>query len=289
MDGYTRERVVLQTEPGIWMPVYVLIPDGIGAGERRPAVIAPHGHASAGKYSVAGRADIPEVVDTIRQHNYDYGVQFVRQGLVVFCPDARGFGERREPGRQGADSFLYGSCDLLNHMGMPLGQTVTGMWTWDLMRLLDYIESRPECNGAPIGCAGLSGGGLQTLWLSALDERVECAVDSGYFYGYRDSLLQLCENCSCNYVPGLWQLVDMGDIGALLAPRPFFIETGDADGLNGLRGVINTEEQVAITRQAYSLLGADDQLCHQIFPGEHRWWGKRSVPWMAAQLGVVTA
>jgi dienelactone hydrolase len=284
LDGYWRERVELQTEPGVIMPLYALIPGDLRPGERRAAVIAPHGHASGGKLAPSGRRDIPEVAETIREHNYDYGVQYVRQGMVAFCPDARGFGERREAVRQGPESFLHGSCDLLNHMAIPLGQSVTGMWTWDLMRLVDYVETRPECDGQRIGCGGLSGGGLQTLWLAALDERVRCAVVSGYFYGYKDSLLKMYDNCSCNYVPGLWELADMGDIGALLAPRPLLIETGDADPLNGERGVANAQEQVAITRQAYALLGAEDKLSHHIFAGDHRWCGEKALPWLAEHL-----
>lgn len=286
MDGYLREKVLLQTEPGVRMPLYALIPDGLAPGERRPAVIAAHGHCGAGKFAVAGRADIPAVKAQIDQYNYAYGVALVKEGFVVFCPDARGFGERRELAAQGDDErlFLNGSCMVLNHMALPLGQTVTGMWTWDLMRLADYIAARPECDPARLGCVGLSGGGLQTLWLAALDDRVQCAVVSGYFYGYRQSLLDIPYNCSCNYVPHLWEAVDMGDLGALIAPRPLLIETGDADPLNGRDGTANVESQVAVTRRAYTLLAAEDALHHHVFPGAHRWCGERALPWMKRWL-----
>ena len=40
-------------------------------------------------------------------------------------------------------------------------------------------------------------------------------------------------NCSCNYVPHLFEHVDMGDVGALIAPRPLLVETGTHDDLNG--------------------------------------------------------
>lgn len=288
LEGYTRERVLIQTEPGVIMPVYVLIPAGLAPGERRPAVIAPHGHGSGGKLSPAGRSDLPAVTETIKQHRYDYGVQLARRGFVVFCPDARGFGERREQLRQGDDAemLLSSSCQALNHMAMPLGQTVTGMWTWDLMRLADYIATRPECDAGRLGCAGLSGGGLQTLWFAALDERVKCAVVSGYFYGVKESLLQLSQNCSCNYVPQLWTVADMGDIGALIAPRPLFIETGSADPLNGESGLANVRAQVEITAAAYALLGAPERLAHDIFVGEHRWHGEGAIPWLARWLAL---
>ena len=172
-DGYLRQRIEIQTEPGVVMPLFALVPLDLRAGERRPCMIAPHGHGSGGKVAVAGCRDDPDVVETIDKHHYDYGVQLVRRGFVVYCPDARGFGERREIDRQSPADRMGGSCDLLNHMAMPLGQTVTGMWTWDLMRLIDYIATRSDCDVSRLGCAGLSGGGLQTLWLAALDGRVK--------------------------------------------------------------------------------------------------------------------
>jgi hypothetical protein len=103
---------------------------------------------------------------------------------------------------------------------------------------------------------------------------------SGYFYGYKDSLLRMNQNCSCNYVPGLWQTADLGDIGALLAPRPLFIETGSHDPLNGERGIVNVTEQLAITQQAYELLGVRDHVAHTVFDGEHRWDGIDALPWV---------
>ncbi len=266
------------------MPLYVLVPKNVDFP--RPALIAPHGHDSGGKFSPAGRKDIPRIRRQIEQYNYEYGVRFVEAGFVVFCPDARGFGERREWMHQvNNEDFLHGSCRELNNIAISLGQTVTGMWTWDLMRLIDYIEQhRNDCDNKKIGCGGLSGGGMQTLRLTALDERVQCSVISGYFYGYRDSLLKLNDNCSCNYVPNLWEIADMGDIGALIAPRPLLIESGTDDPLNGERGVENVTEQLAITLKAYEIFGTADRLYHHIFRGEHRWDGVKTVPWFKKWL-----
>ena len=115
--------------------------------------------------------------------------------------------------------------------------TVAGMNTWDLMRLIDYLEERGEWNTEHLAAWAFPGGGLQTLYLAALDERVRYAVISGYLYGFKDSLLELNGNCSCNYVPGLWNALDMGDIASLIAPRPLVIQSGRADHLNGPRAL----------------------------------------------------
>ena len=87
-----------------------------------------------------------------------------------------------------------------------------------------------------------------------------------------------------NYVPHLWEYVDMGDLGALIAPRPLLIETGRWDPLNGTRGVDNVNEQVAIARQAYTLLGADDQLDTDVFDGPHKWHGAKVLGWLDKHL-----
>jgi len=288
-DGYTRERIEIQTEPQVIAVLYALVPDGIARGERRPVVLCPHGHGSGGKYSPAGVGDDPLVAKAIAQYNYDYGAQWAKRGLITFCMDARGFGERQEPSlhRYGKQAITMQSCQYLNNMAMPLGQTVTGMWAWDMHRLLDYVATRKDCDADRIGCAGLSGGGLQTLWATALDteHRIKAAVVSGYFYGYKESLLLMHTNCSCNYVPRLYEHVDMGDIGALIAPRPLLIETGDQDPLNGPSGLKNVKSQVAMAKKAYAACGAGKNLVHVVFKGEHKWHGERAVPWMVDQLG----
>ncbi|MDO8685823.1 MAG: alpha/beta hydrolase family protein, partial [Clostridiales bacterium] len=82
LNGYRREKMLIQTEANVWMPFYVLIPDGLKEGEKRPCMIAPHGHLGGGKYAVAGRTDIPAVKEMIAEYNYDYGVRFVKEGFI---------------------------------------------------------------------------------------------------------------------------------------------------------------------------------------------------------------
>lgn len=285
--GYTRHRMEIQTEHGVVMPFYVLTPDGPGPF---PAVICAHGHLSGGKQATAGVRSDPIIAKQIRTYNYDYGVQFVRAGAIVFCPDARGFGERLErlDLKASKTNPLVSSCRWINQMAYPLGQTVTGMWAWDILALARYIVTRDDVRPEQLACAGLSGGGLQTLWATAMDDQhlIRAAVVSGYFYGYRESLLVSHGNCSCNYVPHLYEQADMGDLGALIAPRPLLIETGDQDPLNGESGVKNVKSQVKITRKAYATFSARGKLSHDVFAGKHRWHGTVAIPWLMKQLGA---
>lgn len=280
--GYVRKKMLIHTEEDVAMPFYMLVPDDLKSGEKRTAVIACHGHSSNGKEAVAGVRDKKAVADTIDAYNYHYGEVLAQKGYVVFAPDARGFGERRERYDQGdgEERLLSSSCSYLHVMAVSLGQTVIGMWLWDLMRLVDFALTCGCVNGH-VSCAGLSGGGMQSLWLAAMDTRIECCVVSGYFYGYLQSLL-INQNCLCNYVPGLWKTADIGDIGALICPRPLLIETGDQDDLNGKDGLDNVRPQVETVRRAMALFDCEDRLYHDIFAGGHRWHGEKAYPWLMA-------
>ncbi len=271
-----REHLRIQVEPDVFMTLYLFIPEPLPGASCAPIALALPGHMGAGKESVAGRAEIPAVADAIAQFNYDYGLRLAKKGYVTACPDCRGFGERRDEDCQGDDEeqFMGSTCFQLSHMAEGLGETVCGMCTWDGMRLIEYLVERgadPQWNWDTddITCVGFSGGGMQTLWLSAMDDRVKTALISGYLYGYRDSLLILNGNCSCNYIPHLWEHFDMGDVASLIAPRRLIVQSCRGDHLNGPRGLDNVTEQLEVVRAAYRLFGAEEEIAHDIREGEH--------------------
>ncbi len=268
-----RSKVLIKVEQDVWMPVYMLMPKHPKCAQdgRSICFIAPHGHQGGGAASVAGIMGVPSIDDAIRRFNYDYGLRLAHMGYVVACPEARGWGSRRDAKGQGdsEENYLRGTCAMQAHMAEPLGLSTIGLLTWDLMRLVDYLGERGDISMSSLGCIGFSGGGMQTLYLSALDERISKVFISGYLYGVADSLLSLNGNCSCNYVPGLWKLFDMGDIASLIAPRPLIVQSCENDHLNGPRGLENVSEQVQIVRRAYKLLGKEENLFHEVCPGEH--------------------
>lgn len=272
---FNRYKIDLQIERNMTVPLYLFLPKDMKEEERRPIVLAPHGHQSNGKDAVAGIfGRFAEVDETIREHNYNYGEHFAKQGYIVLCPDAPGFGERRERWDQGDGKVLTSSCEMINHMVYSMGLSVRGIAVYNLMRVLDYALSLPQADKTRVYCTGLSGGGMQTLFLAACDERIQKAVISGYFYGVKESLLLMPENCACNFSHGLWNHFDMGDIACLIYPRAFLVETGDRDALNGRSGVDNVKSQIAIAQAAYALGGKQDRVEHHIYPGEHKWYGE---------------
>ena len=158
-EGIRREHWTIETEPGVMMPFYLMIPPDADRTTR--IFLCPPGHGGAGKYSVAGASEYSAVKERIDFYNYDYGLQLARLGYVALCPDCRGFGERRE-NRASTVSLPYalkGDCALLARMGLPLGITVIGMFVHDLKRAVDYLAMRGDWAYTEPNCLGFSGGG----------------------------------------------------------------------------------------------------------------------------------
>ncbi|MGO4996755.1 alpha/beta hydrolase family protein [Oribacterium sp. Sow4_G1_1] len=289
-DAILRYHILLRTEPDITLSAYLLVPASANAGT--PVFLCPPGHNGAGKYTVAGVRGARAIEESIEKYNYDFGWQLARLGYVAFCPDVRGFGERREmlEDTRELPLAMKGDCYWLAHMGEPIGIPVLGMLSWDLMRCVDFLQEytitkdgklRHLTDGAHtdsearrwnperIIAFGFSGGAMQSLYLSALDERIHASFLSGYMYGFRDSLLQMNRNCSCNYVPHLMEHFDMGDIASLIAPRRLMIQSCREDRLAGTRGLTNVQEQVDIIRANYAVTGSAEHVQQDIEDGPH--------------------
>lgn len=318
-----RYHILLRTEPDITLSAYLLVPTSANAGT--PIFLCPPGHNGAGKYTVAGVRGGHAIEESIEKYNYDFGWQLACLGYVAFCPDVRGFGERREElvDTKSLPLAMRSDCYWLAHMGEPIGIPVLGMLSWDLMRCVDFlkeytitkdgkIESRRKIsaedstsvramqvseknseylysskipqqmtvnernsseerrwNPERIIAFGFSGGAMQSLYLSALDERIHATFLSGYMYGFRDSLLRMNRNCSCNYVPHLMEHFDMGDIASLSAPRRLMIQSCREDRLAGERGLTNVQEQVDIIRANYAVIGNTENVQQDIEDGPH--------------------
>ena len=118
-------------------------------------------------------------------------------------------------------------------------------------------------------CLGFSGGGLQTLYAAAIDERIKLSFVGGYYYGFYDSLFKLNANCSCNYITSLYLYFYIADIAAMIEPRPLIVQSSKDDHLAGERGIQNVLELIKELESVYSLFGKKNRLYHQIVPGPH--------------------
>ena len=261
-EAYWREKLVYETAPGITAVAYLLTPKG--ESHPRPSLLCPPGHGP-GKEAVIQKGTI-----------MDYGVRFAEEGYVTFVPEHLGFGERAQ--------YYDGNSDrgyrLTNLKLQILGLPVIGLRTWDLMRGLDLMAQLPEVDPKRIGCVGLSLGGEMTLYLAALDDRIKVAIISGFLNTFRDTFFAV-EHCNCGYVPGILRYAEMGDIAALIAPRPLLIESGKRDRGFPTSGAL---EAWAIVRRAYDVAGVADRTDFEAFDGEHAFSGRKALPWVRKWL-----
>jgi dienelactone hydrolase len=276
--GYTREKIVFDSRPGVSVLAYLLLPTK--ARRPAPAMICVPGHGR-------GVDDIVAIDDRGNDrtdkagYQHDFAIQVVEAGLAAMAIEPMGFGCRRDAvnARLGLSRK---ACDPVAGGALMVGQTMIGWRVWDVMRTLDYMATRAELDQSRIGCMGISGGGTVTVFSTALDLRIRVALVSGYLNTFRDSVGSLA-HCTDNYVPGILNWAEMHDLAGLIAPRPLFVESGEKDNIFPIRASIESFNEV---KKIYGVFEASDRVEQEVFPDEHSFWGKRGIPFLARHLGV---
>lgn len=226
VDGLWRELVWLHTEENLRVPVYLFVP--VEIHEPRPAIVVFPGHGT-----------IAQTAGLRKSYQRANALALARAGFVTLTPELRGFG------KLGAIGHLQ-----IDAAARLVGRTWYGLLAHDGMRAIDYLLTRREVDPARIGATGIGAGGALTLYTAALDDRVKIALVNSYLGKYVVTCLDE-EHCPCNDLPGILRYAEMGDVAALIAPRPAMF-------VNGRRDPSTTpaaRESFAIARQVYSFLG----------------------------------
>lgn len=268
---YIEEKYALEADEGVFIPMYLLVPKT--PPPHRP-IFALHGHGPGVSTILGNHTDA--VTAQARAANDDnFAQQLAQEGYFVCAIEQRGFGERitRQVGESG------NACRHLAFEYMMEGRSLLGERVRDAMIAISYLQNRHGLT-SNLGCVGFSGGGTTALFLAALDERITTSVIGGYFCTYKRSILGV-PHCECNYVPGLLQLGEAGDIGALIAPRPVRIISGEQDPIFPIEGVY---EQYATLERAYAILDAEDKCSLAIHAEGHRYQHSLGVEWFAQWL-----
>jgi dienelactone hydrolase len=276
--GYTREKIVFDSGPGVSMLAYLLLPEKA----RRPAavMICVPGHGR-GVDDIVGIDDRGGERTDKAGYQHDFASQVAEAGIAAMAIEPMGFGCRRDPINARA-GLSRKACDPAAGGALLVGQTMVGWRVWDIMRTLDYIATRSELDSNRVGCMGISGGGTVTVFSAALDPRIRVGLVSGYLNTFRDSVGSLA-HCIDNYVPGILNWAEMHDVAGLIAPRPLFVESGEKDNIFPIQASIESFNEV---RKIYGVFGAADSVEQEVFPGEHSFWGKRGIPFLARHLKV---
>jgi cephalosporin-C deacetylase-like acetyl esterase len=213
-DGYRIETLMFQSRPNFWVPASLYVPT-VGGGPF-PGIISPCGHSANGRLYPA--------------YQYMY-TNLVKSSFVVLAYDPVGQGERRQYWNPQTNTNDLGGPTTWEHsfsgqLLLLLGEDLTHYRVWDGMRAIDYLLTRPEVDAERIGCAGQSGGGTFTLFISALDERVRCAAVHQGGTSHRWPLEIRPEthlstgDTEQHMFPAAIYGVDLCDLHVAIAPRP---------------------------------------------------------------------
>ncbi|MGQ9515428.1 MAG: alpha/beta hydrolase family protein [Thermoproteota archaeon] len=148
------------------------------------------------------------------------------------------------------------------------GTSWPGIFSYEDRRSVDYLVTRPEVNPDRIGCGGLSGGGLRTIFLAGLDPRIRCAFCVGFMSTIRGLLRNHIKYHGLfMYVPNLYHFLDLPDIIALRAPSPLMVQYDRDDEIFSLDGQRQADEKIA---QIYSKIGDPESYVGKFYPGPHK-------------------
>jgi len=246
-------ELVLDVYPEVFAWAYVLIPNDLRSGERRPVVVCQH-----------GLEGLPEdMVSTPGDSGYSaykgLAGRLADRGFIVVAP--------HNPYR-GGDAFRR-----LQRKANPIKKTLFSVITGQHERILQWLSAQTYIDPKRIAFYGLSYGGKTGM-------RVPAVVD-----GYALSI------CSADFTEWIWKntLVDSpysylytgeyempefnlgntfnyAEMAALIAPRPFMVERGHDDPVSPDEWVAH---EYAKVRRFYTKLGYPERTTIDFFDGGH--------------------
>lgn len=273
---YTREKIFFESQPGNGVMLYLLLPANSPAPH--PTVICIPGHGR-GVDDIVGIDENGKDRTGKPGYQHDFAIQAVEHGLAAVAIEPMAFGHRRNRITI-AKGPSANACQPAAGSALLMGQTMIGWRVWDVVRTLDWIQTRPELDARRVGCMGISGGGTCTQFSSALDTRIKAAFVSGYLNTFRDSIMSV-SHCIDNYVPGILNWAENYDVAGLVAPRHFFSEGGTRDPIFP---VAATRESFMRVKKVYDVFDASDLAQQEIFDGVHEFHGVKGLPFLAKAL-----
>jgi len=245
--GYTIEKLHFQSLPGLYVTANLYLPNP--ASSRYPAILYQVGH-----YNQHRRDGNKAAPDCLQQ-----GIWFATHGYAALVMDTIELSEIA-----GLHRGLLSGGRWWWHSA---GYTPAGVETWNAIRAIDYLVSRPEVDADRIGATGISGGGIGTFWIAAADDRVKAAAPvSGMgdltFYAGEDGISRHCD-CFFFYNRARWNWTT---VCSLVCPRPLLFVNSDNDVYFPMA---NNERIIARLERLYSLFGASDMVDAVISVGGH--------------------
>ncbi len=194
--GYRIRKFLYEGYPGMWIPALLYEPDILK--DKMPVVLNPNGHHAGGKAMPYKQARC---------------INLAKRGILALSTEFIGMGELEASKNHGALAYLH-----------LTGIEGVGVFYLAMKRALGVLLEHPNADRSRVGVTGLSGGGWQTLMLSALDERVTVSIPVA---GHNPVWQRI--HCKADIgdleqlTPDLCTVADYDTLTALIAPRPLLL------------------------------------------------------------------
>jgi dienelactone hydrolase len=293
-DGLDIEFLTWQLPAGPTTEAVLLKP--AGARGPLPAILALHDHGGnkfMGWRKIVRTDAKPWAIQEKHQANYYGGAgwanEIAKRGYVVLVHDTFPFASRRvmvqdvppriqaggvDPAPEDVDgvakynAFAGAHEHVMEKSLLSAGTTWPGVYLVEDQRALDVLSSRPEVDASRIGCAGLSGGGMRTVFLGGMDDRIKVAVAVGFMTTWREFLLDKAfTHTWMTYVPLLPKDLDFPEILALRAPAATMVQNCNQDPLYTLDEMKRADGMIAET---FKRAGAADRYRSMYYEGGHK-------------------
>ncbi|HEX6224674.1 MAG TPA: prolyl oligopeptidase family serine peptidase [Chryseolinea sp.] len=294
-DGLHIEELTWQLPYG--SPTDAILLKPLNAKGKLPGILAFHDHAGLKYFGTRKITRVAKEIHPlmeVHQQNYYEGRawanEIAKKGYVVLVSDAFPFASRRvllkdvEPAhlRKGLtdedpenteqiNAYNAWASDHEHIMSKALysaGTTWPGVFFAEDKKALDILFNRPDVDTGNIGCAGLSGGGMRTVFLAGQDDRIKCAVCVGFMTTWRDfALHRAYTHTWMTYVPLLPNEMDFPEILGLRVPLPTMVLNDSEDQLFTLHEMKRADK---ILKDVFSKAGAEDRYKCLYYPGPHK-------------------
>jgi dienelactone hydrolase len=297
-DGLHIEELTWQLPYGRSTEAILLKP--LNAKGKLPGILAFHDHGG-NKYF--GCRKITRASDDqhpmMKEHqqvyysNLAWANEIAKRGYVVLVSDAFTFASRRvmlqdvpahmRNGRNDEDPETLDNIKAYNKWAgdhehvmakslFSAGTTWPGVFFAEDRKALDILCAREDVDANKIGCGGLSGGGIRTVFMAGLDPRIKCAVDVGFMTTWKDFILNKSfTHTWMTYVPLLPNELDFPEILGLRTPLPTLVLNDIDDTLYTLPEMKRAEK---ILSEVFKKAGAQDRFKCSYYPGPHKFDGQ---------------
>ena len=243
-ETFTVESVLFESHPGFYVTAGLFIPKK--RQNPAPAVIYACGHTELG----------------FRSDTYQHVIlNLVEKGFIVLAFDPLGQGERLQyPDEETGKSKTGGPTKEHSYAGIQTlltGTSLTDYFVWDGIRVLDYLETRPEVDMKRIGITGRSGGGTQTAQIAACDERIYAAAPECYITSFKRLLQSIGpQDAEQNPYNAIANGFDHADYLHIRAPKPAIIITTTHDFFS----IQGARETFAEVQKSYKAFGKPENI-----------------------------